>query len=372
MTIVFDYQAFFMQRYGGISRYFSELAKHLHGESAMQADTHIVAPLHSNAYLAAAHGQFRKYGILRPNIPKTRRIARFINQAISPLIIDRIRPDVIHETDYSHKKLGSSRVKRVITVHDMIHELFPQYFSQKSPFLEYKKLAISRADHVICISEHTRKDLIEIHGVDQSKTSVVHHGVALAQNTPSPKALDRVSTRMPFLLYVGLRGGYKNFQALAKAYASSPKLSKHFDIVCFGGPALTREELRSFERLNIPADRIHYVTGDDALLARYYSNASLFVYPSLYEGFGIPPLEAMNYGCPVACSHTSSMPEVVGDAALLFDPYSADSMREAIETALFDTTVRDDLVRKGFERVRHFSWEKCARETFAVYQRLGI
>lgn len=368
MTIVFDYQAFFMQRYGGISRYFIELARHLHSESGMLADTHIVAPLHNNAYLAEAHGHFRKYGQLRPNIPKTRRIARCVNQVRSPQIIGRIGPDVIHETYYSPRMLGSTRAKRVVTVHDMIDELMPEHFSAHNVIPEYKKLAIERADHVICVSGNTQKDLLEIQGIDPSKTSVVHHGFTLTERPHSANASDQSPGRRPYILHVGFRTGYKNFHAVAAAYASSAVLSQDFDIVCFGGPALTHEERKSFERLRIPADRIQYVAGDDALLAQYYTNASLFVYPSLYEGFGIPPLEAMNYGCPVACSHTSSMPEVVGEAAMLFDPYSVDSMREAMETALFDTTVRDDLVRKGFERIRHFSWEKCARETFSVYQ----
>ena len=112
------------------------------------------------------------------------------------------------------------------------------------------------------------------------------------------------------------------------------------------------------------------VNGDDAKLANYYRNASLFVYPSLYEGFGIPPLEAMGYGCPVVCSNTSSIPEVVGDAAILFDPYSLDSISNAIETVLTNNHLRSSLISRGFEQIQKFSWKKCADETLDVYKKV--
>ena len=117
---------------------------------------------------------------------------------------------------------------------------------------------------------------------------------------------------------------------------------------------------------------VHQVSGDDGLLASYYQGATAFIYPSLYEGFGIPPLEAMNFGCPVVCSNTSSLPEVVGDAAVFFDPSSDESMRVAIEDLLRNDGLRTEMIRRGYARVQHFSWAKCAAETAAIYRQVCL
>jgi glycosyltransferase involved in cell wall biosynthesis len=136
----------------------------------------------------------------------------------------------------------------------------------------------------------------------------------------------------------------------------------------FGGGRLNVQELSLFDKLKISKDSLQQVNGDDATLAGYYKNASLFVYPSLYEGFGIPPLEAMSYGCPVACSNTSSIPEIVGRAAILFDPYSIDSMRDNIISILYNDKIKSSLILRGFKQIKNFSWKKCAIETYKVYK----
>ena len=123
-----------------------------------------------------------------------------------------------------------------------------------------------------------------------------------------------------------------------------------------------------FEKLQISKKSLKEVNGNDAILASYYKNASLFVYPSLYEGFGMPPLEAMHFGCPVVCSNSGSIPEVVGNAALLFDPYSVVSIRKKIISVLENNNLKLSLSSKGFEQVKKFSWEKCARETYKIYK----
>jgi len=195
---------------------------------------------------------------------------------------------------------------------------------------------------------------------------VVHLGFELADTHPSSK---RVSSR-PFFLFVGSRRGYKNFKRLVMAYHASINLLKNLDFVCFGGGSFNSEELSFFKELKIPFDCIRQVSGDDALLSQYYKNAFFFVYPSLYEGFGIPPLEAMSYGCPVACSNTSSIPEVVGDAAIMFDPYSIESMQYSLEKLFLDSNIRDSLITRGFERIKKYSWKKCAGETIEIYRKV--
>ncbi len=141
-------------------------------------------------------------------------------------------------------------------------------------------------------------------------------------------------------------------------------------MVCFGGGNFSKQELALMESLNISQDKIKYMSGTDDLLACLYASAAVFVCPSLYEGFGIPPLEAMSFGCPVVCSNTSSLPEVVGDAAELFDPASEVSMRTAIEQVVSNPEIAQILVKRGYERIKQFSWEKCAHETFNVYNKI--
>ena len=253
-----------------------------------------------------------------------------VNSCFAPFLLRKFEPDLIHETYYNSVTTNTSRAKKIITVFDMVHEIFSEQFSQKDKTIEEKKFAIHQADHIICISKNTQKDLVRILNIDINKTSVIHLGYSLSET----KTKFQVKNDRPYLLYVGGRNGYKNFSRFIQAYANSIEIKNSFDIIVFGGKNFTNEEIKMFEKLNIRKENIKVVDGDDTKLANYYRNAELFVYPSLYEGFGIPPLEAMSYGCPVICSKTSSIPEVVGDAAILFDPYSLESISNSIETVL--------------------------------------
>ena len=366
MRIAYVHQIFSLQKFGGISRYFIELAKNMSTASEDTALAKFFAPFHKNDYLEYNHQNLSFSGIKVPDIRGSGRFCHAINSFLTPFFYNNFDPDLIHHTYFACSNWKSSRAKKVITVHDMIDELFPKQFTNIDKALEAKKIAITEADHVICISENTQKDLVNILGIDIEKTSVVHLGVSLlTKNVIFTELVDR-----PYLLYVGSRDGYKNFSGFLKAYSNSPHIKNSFNLVAFGGGAFRPEEFATFERLNISTESVKQVSGNDALLAGYYRNASLFVYPSLYEGFGIPPLEAMSYGCPVACSNSSSIPEIVGNAATLFDPFSVESMRNCVEEVLFDNDIRSTLVTKGFERIKLFSWEKCARETHEVYKQV--
>jgi len=250
----------------------------------------------------------------------------------------------------------------------MIHERFSDSFSQTDRTSVEKALAVARADHVICISEQTKRDLIEILGVEASKISVVYLGFNLISHD-KPVTIT-VGQSRPFILYVGNREGHKNFERLLIAYATSIKLKNNFDLICFGGGAFSDKEKALMQQLGVSVDRVSQVSGNDALLAGYYRASSAFVYPSLYEGFGIPPLEAMSFDCPVVCSNLSSIPEVVGDAGEMFDPYDPDSIRVAIERVVDDVQLQEVLISRGRERIKLFSWERCAQETLDVYRKV--
>ncbi len=174
----------------------------------------------------------------------------------------------------------------------------------------------------------------------------------------------------PYIIYVGQRGGYKNFESILRAYAKSKLLKDEYCIVCFGGGGFRDQELALMKTLSLPLSKFCHLSGTDDVLASLYASAATFVYPSLYEGFGIPPLEAMSFGCPVVCADSGPLPEVVGDAAEMFDPADADHLGAAIERVVSSPAHAAKLVEKGYMRVQQFSWEKCALETLDVYRKI--
>jgi glycosyltransferase involved in cell wall biosynthesis len=169
---------------------------------------------------------------------------------------------------------------------------------------------------------------------------------------------------------VGRREGYKNFGGLLAAVARSPQLQKTFRIVAFGGSPFARSELQEIHSYGFAAGRVVHAQGGDVTLAALYKSAAALVYPSLYEGFGLPPLEAMSYGCPVCVSDTSSIPEVVGEAGEYFNPNEPDDIAHAIERAVFNSERRRLLAEMGRKRAAEFSWTKCAAQTAQVYRYL--
>jgi len=247
----------------------------------------------------------------------------------------------------------------------MINEKLEPHSRQRDKETKAKHIAVSRADAVICISENTRHDLIDFLNVPEEKTYVVYLGFSLAATAEAPVKFD---SKKPFLLYVGKRSGYKNFDALLSSFASSPTLSAGFSLVAFGGGAFTNEENQRIAALGLAPSQVLQIAGDDEVLRSLYSGACCFVYPSSYEGFGIPPLEAMSYGCPVVCSNTSSLPEVVGDAAMLVEPDNIEQMVDAIEKVVFDKDATLELISRGTKRIAQFSWARCAEQTMKIYQ----
>ncbi len=169
---------------------------------------------------------------------------------------------------------------------------------------------------------------------------------------------------------MGNRKGYKNFASLLKAISLSPQLMSTFDIAAFGGGEFTNSEHALIRSLGFDARQVYQAGFGDAALGLLYDKAAALVYPSLYEGFGLPPLEAMAHNCPVIVSRAASMPEVVGDAGEYFDPSSPESIATAIVNVVFSTEKTSSLIRKGQERSKKFSWEDCASKTLAIYEKL--
>jgi glycosyltransferase involved in cell wall biosynthesis len=363
MRIFYDYQIFAMQKYGGVSRYFVEIALRINQYPGTRV--RVVAPLYRNHLLAAKRNIIPVTGVnYAGDMPRATGICLRFDAAVSRALSMVYRPQLVHETFYSHNRTLGSRAKTVITVYDMINELFAESFPTSAEWRNMQRAAIHRADHVICISESTRADLIRLYNIDPRITSVTHLASSLA---PSSNLLPPLEE--PYFLYVGNRGGYKNYSGLLAAFGES-SLYKTHKFVCFGGGKLGKDEAEQIRRLGIPDHKILMMNGDDELLSRYYSAAVALVYPSLYEGFGIPLLEAMQCGCPVLCSNTSSMPEVAGDAAIYFEPADPQSIASAMLTVAQSPQERRRLISKGRSRAQEFSWDLCARQTYSIYERL--
>lgn len=366
MKIAYDHQIFGWQRYGGVSRYFLELANHIKSTVDDAVEYQIICPFYVNEYLHQSLSSVNVTGIHAPAIRRTGRLYRIINEFLASFIIWRWRPNILHETYYAKKTVSPSGCKTVLTVFDMIHELYPQFYPAWDRTREEKRAAVARADHIICISENTQRDLIRLLNVPEKKTTVVHLGFALTHS----EVADLAKPQRPFILFVGSRGGYKNFDRLLQAYAGRSILRDSFDLVAFGGGNFSGREIILVRSLGLNENQVRQMSGDDAVLCAIYRQASLFVYPSLYEGFGIPPLEAMSLDCPVACSNTSSMPEVVGNAAVQFDPHEVDSIAKAMEAVITDPVLQEDLRQRGRDRLHAFSWHRCALETVNVYRKV--
>lgn len=362
MKVLYDYQIFVIQRYGGISRYFCELMKcwRKNGE----VDGRVAALLSNNEYLHdAGLGRFWRFSPER-YFKGRDFILINLNRALSLAALRRQNFDLFHPTYYDPyflRHLG--RKPFVLTVHDMTHERFPEMFSSDDPTREWKRLLVERAARIIAISGHTRDDLVAQYGVDPAKIRVIHHGPTLSPDAPAKPSLGLPGR---YLLYVGDRREYKNFTAFVEAVAPLLHEDRQLEIVCTGGGLFKAGEVDLFDRLGI-AGRVRQFSVADDFLAGVYRNARALVFPSLYEGFGFPVLEAFACGCPAALSNAGALPEVAGEAAVYFDPRDRASMLDAMQRACYDEVLREDLKRKGMSRLANFSWERTAAATKAVY-----
>ncbi len=189
---------------------------------------------------------------------------------------------------------------------------------------------------MICVSESTKKDVIQFVGISEEKIAVIHHGAPVVAVPSSQRVIAD-----PYLLYVGMRVPYKNTDLLMKAFAKLILKDPHHRLVLFGGGALWDDEIALAKSLGIESRLTVIPYGDDEMLANLYTNAAAMVYPSLYEGFGIPLLESFAYRCPVISSNTSSLPEVGGDAALYFEPQNVDDLLEKLRQVVDTPTIRE-------------------------------
>ena len=209
--------------------------------------------------------------------------------------------------------------------------------------------------------------MINFYNISENKIEVVYMGIHRFD-----KIRDENITKIdsPFILHVGDRKRYKNFSNLIKAYSISSKLQRDFKLICCGGGKLTDSERSNISKLKIDITKIIQIEGSDNQLHYLYKNASAFIFPSKYEGLGLPQLEAMSLGCPVISSNHEAIMEAVGNAAALFNPEEPEDIKFKIEKVLYSSSLISVLKKLGTERSELFSWEKCANETLNIYKKL--
>jgi glycosyltransferase involved in cell wall biosynthesis len=286
-------------------------------------------------------------------------------------VVNRMDVDLFHEPHYTLPYF--LKPPTIVTIHDLIHVKCPEYFSRLQRLYAARMIhhAAEAATAVIVDSEHTRQDLVEFHPRAAKKITVIPLGVAgrfqIAEEDPDEGMDVGVPGDAPFVLYVGSLRPHKNLQTLLQAIA----LLKRRDVrlVLVGEPLGDRPALNALAHQLKVADRILSLGWiSDENLARVYRRAGVVVVPSRYEGFGFPVLEAMAAGTPVISSHAASLPEVVGDAGILFDPERPDELQETIERVLGSDTLRASLRERGRQRAKEFTWQRCAERTLAVYR----
>ena len=376
MKVLYDYQAFAMQRYGGVSNCFVRLIENLPSETTYEIALRECNNIHlqqsrlgtfppakidldnfiSTKYFFGRRTLFNLYSKVFPNGTSLGK-----NRRCSIEALERGDFDVFHPTFFDTYFLEHLHGKPfVLTVHDMIPERFNWKIDRQ---MGQKRELAGKAAHIVAVSQQTKRDLMEILGVPEEKITVIYHGV---QDFPPVTSSPLVGGR--YLLYVGHRKEqYKNFLPMMAQLKTVLKNHEDLKVVCTG-PAFTKAERQSFIQNGIERQVVH-VSPDDEGMRNLYKYAQCFIYPSLYEGFGIPILEAWQAGCPVLLNETGCFPEIAADAAVYFHlSKGCSDLTSVVEDFLGKGKAeRQSLIARQFDRLRMFTWQDSAMSLNEVY-----
>ena len=330
MRVYYDYQIMIAQKFGGISRYVYEISSRL---PSLGADVDLSCVHNMNYYFAEKFGLHEMSKASRGIFHIVGKMKRFVD-------LKRGNYDIVHPTYYYASKPAQG--KFIVTVHDMTHEIYSGKYPMSERLISAKRKIIPQADRIIAVSENTKRDILKYFPeIDPSIISVIYHGASMKPVNSPQKILP-----YDYILFVGNRSMYKNFARFTEAMKGIMSSNWDINVFCAGGGAFTEEEIESFGEF---AGRFHQAGLSDADLLQAYSGAMCFVFPSEYEGFGIPILEAFAGNCPVVCAEASSLPEVAGGAAVYFDPLDTDDMAGKILAVIEDEGLQEEL------SVRHWN-----------------
>ena len=339
----------------------------------------------SNDYrLIGSDRNFQELGPLPPNfkqLPQPEEDALWRDHFVVPMALRKHKVDIFHVTHHESPIAVPARL--VVTIHDCVHILFPQ--ENLSRFRKYQrylrtKRVVNRADKVIAVSDSTKDDLINIFNVTPSKISVIHNALddrftlTTAAEDPA-QVLERYQLKDPFILYSGRIRPHKNLHRLIEAFAvlknelGNTGPLRNLKLIIIGDELSQHQYLRlTVIRSGVQQDVRFFGFVPHPVLRVFYQSAAMFAFPSLYEGFGLPPLEAMANRTAVLASNTSSLPEVLEDAALLVNPENVFEIARGMKTILMDEAVRQRLIEKGIRQVTKFSWQTAAKRVVETYE----
>lgn len=366
-----------MQRFGGISRYFAELQKGLQSLDSLSVDScvketenvhfHQIVMGQKDYQNKSLNSDTLVNKIQNKLFPLEKKLKKENEDSLKKISAGSF--DIFHPTYYDPYFLPALEQKPfVLTVFDMIYEIFPEYYSSQDvvQIRNSKKKLIENAHHIITISESAKNDILSFYEIDKTKISVVYLASTFSNNYVEKES--NLSLPDKYLLYVGNRDKYKNFTFFILSIAELMEKYKDLSVVVTG-PPFTQSELYTFSQLGINK-RIHHRFVNDEQLPMLYSKAQAFIFPSLYEGFGIPVLEAFTCGCPCVLSNTSSLPEIAGEAALYFNPKNSHELRRQVETIMQNESLCTSIIEKGYQQLKNYSWEKTTLATAEIYRNI--
>ncbi|TDA70433.1 MAG: glycosyltransferase family 1 protein [Clostridia bacterium] len=330
------------------------------------------APWHVSA-LAGAEYNFTNIPV---EVFDAGRLGRIVNQQLGTGLSNHC--DLVHFTDYSMPLAPWYRKPSIITVHDIAFYLSPGLVSPAARFFKTAVLraGLRRSKGIICVSQSTKNDLCKFFGVPENKIRVIYHGADHIRPDPTLRdhdakaTLARLGIRPPCVLFVGTIEPRKNLVRLVRAFGAAlqnPSCSKYRLVIAGSKGWMYEDVFDTVKKLGLEERVVFTGYLQEANLGSVYRGASAVLYPSLYEGFGFPVLEAMAYGVPVLTSNVSALPEVAGDAAILVDPSDVGSIAQGIVRILTDGHLRATLIARCYKQVKKFTWETTCRETLVFY-----
>ncbi len=361
MKIFFDGSIFSRQKIGGISRLGFELIKELSKKKDIEQIFY--RGFYVDNYPFKKEWFSKYYGIKRQDFLKGRIFNFLDNVGANYFYNANADKNLIYHSLY-YRVPKNSKGPVVVHCYDMIQELFGGNIKT----IRFKKKSFDAANLIIAISESTKKDLCRLYPINPKKVIVASPGVS--EVFFDSNNFVKITPKRPYMLYVGGRNyEYKNFDILLNTFIDK-KYFLQFDLVVFGGEKELTSVQKEIIRKYNGGTWLRQEFGNDEKLADIYAKATVFIYPSLYEGFGIPPLEAMACNCPVVASNTSSIPEAVGDAGLLFNPKDPNDLAEKIDKILHDKELSKNLIEKGKARAKQFTWSAMAEQIYQAYTKL--